>query len=157
MKPQTIEALNHARAADLPIIVAINKIDKPDANLDKVKGELAGHELTPEDWGGSTVTVPVSALQNKGIDDLLDMVILQSEVMELKANYNRLAVGTVIEANLDSSLGAVATVLVNAGALKVGENFVVDDYHGRVKTMIDDSGKKVKEALPGMPVQISGF
>lgn len=157
MKPQTIEALNHAREAGLPIIVAVNKIDKPEANLDKVKGELTSHELSPEDWGGDTVVVPVSALQNKGIDDLLEMIILQSEMMELKANPNRFAVGTVIESNLDPSLGPVATILINTGTLKLGDNFVLGEHSGRIKTMVDDNGKKVKEAGPSKPVLISGL
>lgn len=157
MKPQTIEAMNHAKEAGLPIIVAINKIDKQAADIEKVKGELAGHELTPEDWGGETVMVPVSALQKKGIDDLLEMIVLQAEMLELKANPNRLVVGTVIESHLDPSLGAIATVLVNTGTLKIGDNFVLEEHSGRVKTMVNDEGKRIKTAPPGMPVRISGL
>ncbi len=157
MKPQTIEAMNHAKEAGLPIIVALNKIDKQGANLDKVKGELASHELNPEDWGGDTVMVPVSALQNKGINDLIEMIILQAEMLDLKANPNRLVVGTVIESNLDASLGPVATILVNTGTLKIGDNFVLGEAAGRVKTMMNDEGKRIKTAPPGMPVRISGL
>jgi translation initiation factor IF-2 len=156
-KPQTIEAMNHAKEAGLPIIVAINKIDKADANIDKVKGELASHELAPEDWGGQTSVVPVSALQKKGIDDLLEMIILQSEIMELKANPNRNAVGTVVEANLDPSMGPVATIIVNTGTLHIGDNLVLGESAGKIKTMINDEGNKIKDAPPGMPVRISGL
>ncbi len=157
MKPQTIEALNHARAGDLPIIVAINKIDKPDANLDRIKAQLAEHELTPEDWGGKTVCVPVSALQKKGIDDLLEMIAIQSELLELKANPHRLAVATVVEAHLDPALGPIATLIINTGTLKVTDDFVLGEESGRVKMLIDDLGKKIKFAEPGKPVQIAGM
>lgn len=157
VKPQTIEAINHAQEAELPIIVAVNKIDKADANIDRVKGELATHGLTSEDWGGNTVFVPVSALQNKGIDDLLDMIILQSEFLELKANPKRLAVGTVIESHLDPSLGPIATILVNTGTLSVGNHCILGGGAGRIKTMVNDEGKKVQFAPPGMPVRISGL
>lgn len=157
MKPQTIEALNHAREAKLPIIVAINKIDKPDANLDKIKGQLAEHDLAPEDWGGKTICVPVSALQNKGINDLLEMIILQSEILEIKSNPKRNAVGTVVESHLDPSLGPIATILVNAGTLKVGDDFVLGESAGKIKMMTNDKGKKIASALPGMPVQIAGL
>ncbi|QQS59521.1 translation initiation factor IF-2 [Candidatus Peregrinibacteria bacterium] len=157
VKPQTIEAIHHAQEAGLPIIVAVNKIDKPDANIEKVKGELAVHSLTSEDWGGDTVFVPVSALQNQGISDLLDMVILRSEFLELTANPKRLAIGTIIESNLDHSLGPVATILVNTGTLSVGNDFILGEEGGRIKTMLNDEGKKVQFALPGMPVRISGL
>ncbi len=157
VKPQTIEALNHAREAELPIIVALNKIDKPDANIDKIKGELAGLDLAPEDWGGKTPTVLVSALQKKGIDDLLEIILLQSELLELKANPNRLAVGTVVESNLNSSLGPVATIIINTGTLSIGDDFVLDGHAGRIKTMIDDNGEKLTKALPGTPIRISGL
>ncbi len=156
-KPQTVEALNHAREAELPIVVAINKIDKQDANIDKVKGELVSHELNPEDWGGQTPTVEVSALQKKGIDDLLELIVLQADMLELKANPKRLAVGTVVESHLDTSLGPVATIIINTGTLNIGDDFVLDGSAGRVKTMIDDAGKKIKAAPPGMPVRISGL
>jgi translation initiation factor IF-2 len=157
IKPQTVEAINHAREAELPIIVAINKIDKPEANLDKVKADLAKHELTASDWGGDTEIVPVSALQNKGIDDLLEIIVLQSELLELKANPKRLAVATVIEAHLDPSLGAVATVLINTGTLNIGDNIILGESAGKIKTMINDDGKRVKSATPGMPVRVSGL
>ena len=157
MKPQTIEALNHARAGDLPIIVAINKIDKPDANLDRIKGQLAEHDLTPEDWGGKTVCVPVSALQRKGIDELLEIIVLQSELLELKANPNRLGVATVVEAHLDSALGPVATIIVNAGTLRVADDFVLGEEAGRIKMLVNDFGKKIVSAEPGKPVQIAGM
>ncbi len=157
IKPQTIEALNHAREADLPIVVAINKIDKQGANIDKVKGELASQDLTPEDWGGKTPTVLVSALQKKGIDDLLEIIVLQSDLLELKANPNRLAVGTVVESHLDTSLGPVATIIVNTGTLNIGDDFVLDGHAGRIKTMIDDAGNKLKTAPPGTPIRISGL
>lgn len=157
MKPQTIEAMNHAKEAGLPIIVAINKIDKPEADIDRVKGELAGHELSPEDWGGDTVMVPVSALQGKGIDDLLEMIVLQADILELKANPKRMAVGTVVESHLDSSLGPIATILVNTGTLAIGDNFVLGESAGRIKTMMNDEGKRIQKATPGMPVRISGI
>lgn len=157
IKPQTIEAIDHAREANANIIVAINKIDRPSANIDKVKGELAAHELTPEDWGGTTVTVPVSGLTGEGIDTLLDMIILVSEMLELKANPKRLAVGTVIESHLDESLGPVATILVNTGTLKVGDHFIVGKVSGKVKSMTTDEGKKIQQALPSDAVQIAGL
>jgi len=157
MKPQTIEALNHAREAGVPIIVAANKMDKPEANLEKLKGELTEHGLQPEDWGGSTVVVPISALKGDGIDDLLDMVLLTSEMEELKANPDRDAVATVVEAHLDQGLGPVATVLVNTGTLKIMNNFVVGNTYGRIRVMKDYTGKQIRVAGPSVPVLISGF
>jgi translation initiation factor IF-2 len=157
IKPQTKEAISHALEAKLPIIVAINKVDKPEANIETVKGELASHNLTPEDWGGEIITVPVSALKGEGIDALLDVVLLSSEMLELKANPNRLAVGTIIESNLDASLGPVATVLINTGTLRVGDSFILGKIMGKVKTMVNDEGKRVQLAPPGMPVRISGL
>ncbi len=155
--PQTVEAINHARAAEVEIIVAINKIDKPGANVDKVKKELAEYELLPEDWGGSTVCVPVSAHTGEGIDELLEMIILQAEVLELKANANRLARGIVIEAQLDKGRGPVATVLVQKGTLKVGDPIAAGSTHGKVRAMIDDKGNRIKKAGPSMPVEILGL
>ncbi len=157
VKPQTIEAINHAREAGSTIIVAINKIDRPSANIDKVKGELSSHDLTPEDWGGSTVTVPVSGLTGEGIDTLLDMIVLVSEMLELKANPKRLAVGTVIESHLDESLGPVATILINTGTLKIADNFIVGKVGGKIKSMLTDEGKKIKKAGPSDAVQIAGL
>lgn len=157
MKPQTIEAMNHAKEAGVPIIVAINKIDKPDANIDKVKGELTEHDLQPEDWGGKTVVAPVSALNGDGIDDLLDMIILTAEMEQYKGNPNREAVGTVVEAHLDKSLGPVATILVNTGTLKVTNNVIVGETYGRIKVMQDHNGKAVRAAGPSTPVLIAGL
>ena len=157
IKDQTIEAIDHAKEADIPIIVAINKIDRENANIEKIKGELAQHELTPEDWGGKTICVPTSAISGQGISELLEMILLTAEMMELKANPNRLAVGTVLESHLDESLGPIATILINTGKLKIGDYFLVGQYEGRIKTMISDEGKKIKQALPSFPVQISGL
>lgn len=157
VKPQTIEALNHAKEAGVPIIVAINKIDKPNANLDKVKGELVEHDLQPEDWGGKTVMAPVSAHTGEGIDQLLEMILLVAEMETLKANPNRMAVGTVIESHLDPSLGPVATILVNTGTLKVGDNVVAGSTTGRIKAMHDDAGKNLSEVLPSGAARISGL
>lgn len=157
MKPQTVEALNHAREADLPIIVAVNKIDKENANPEKVKSELANYDLSPEEWGGETSVIEISAMKNIGIDDLLDTIILQSEILELKANPNRLAIGTVIESHLDQSLGPIATILVNTGTLKIGDDFVLDGYAGKIKTMINSNGQRIKKADPSYPVLISGL
>ncbi|MCT4592219.1 MAG: translation initiation factor IF-2, partial [Candidatus Gracilibacteria bacterium] len=157
MKPQTIEALNHAKEAGVAIIVAINKIDRPSANVEKVKGELVNHELMPEDWGGDTICVPVSALKGEGIDALLDMVLLTSEMLELKANPKRLAVATVVESNLDESMGPIATVIVNTGTLQIGDDFIIGSVGGKVKSMVTDDGKKVKKAIPSDAVQISGL
>ncbi len=155
--PQTVEAINHARAAGVEIIVAINKIDKPSANVERVKQELAEHELVPEDWGGSTVFVPVSAHTKEGIPELLEMIILTAEVKELKANPNRNARGLVIEAELDKGKGPVATVLVQKGTLRVGDNIAAGACHGKVRAMMDDKGRRVKEAGPSMPVEILGL
>ena len=155
--PQTVEAINHAKAAGVEIIVAINKIDKPSANIDRVKQELAEHELIPEDWGGSTIFCPVSAHTKEGIENLLEMVLLTADVLELKANPNRNARGLVIEAQLDKGRGAVATVLVQKGTLKVGQPVACGSCYGKVRAMIDDQGHRVKEAGPSMPVEILGL
>ena len=155
--PQTVEAINHAKAAEIEIIVAINKIDKPSANIERVKQELAEYELVPEDWGGSTVFVPVSAHTHEGIDDLLEMILLTAEVSELKANPKRKARGLVIEAELDKGRGPVATVLVQKGTLRVGDAVAAGACHGKVRAMIDDKGRRVKEAGPSMPVEILGL
>jgi translation initiation factor IF-2 len=155
--PQTVEAINHAKAAGVEIIVAINKIDKPAANIEKVKQELSEYELIPEDWGGSTVFCPVSAHTGEGIDNLLDMILLTAEVLELKANPKRNARGLVIEAQLDKGRGAVATVLVQKGTLKVGQPIACGSSYGKVRAMIDDNGKRVKEAGPSTPVEILGL
>lgn len=157
IKPQTIEAINHAKEAGVPIIVAMNKMDKPDANPEKLKGELTEHGLQPEDWGGDTVVVPVSALKGEGIDELLDMILLTAEMENYKANPNREAVGTVIEAHLDHNLGPVATILVNTGTLHVMDNVVVGNAYGRIKLMKDSYGKPLKSAPPSAPVLIAGL
>ena len=155
--PQTVEAINHAKAAGVEIIVAINKIDKPSANIDRVKQELSEYELIPEDWGGTTICVPVSAHTKEGIQDLLEMILLTAEVKELKANPNRKARGLVIEAELDKGKGPVATVLVQKGTLHVGDNVAVGPCHGKVRAMMDDKGRRVKEAGPSTPVEILGL
>ena len=155
--PQTVEAINHAKAAGVEIIVAINKIDKPSANIERVKQELAEYELVPEDWGGSTIFVPVSAHTHEGIPELLEMIILTAEVKELKANPNRNARGLVIEAELDKGKGPVATVLVQKGTLRVGDNIAVGACYGKVRAMMDDKGRRVKEATPSTPVEILGL
>ena len=155
--PQTVEAINHAKAAGIEIIVAINKIDKPSANIERVKQELTEYELIPEDWGGSTVFVPVSAHTKEGIPELLEMILLTAEVMELKANPNRSARGLVIEAELDKGKGSVATVLVQKGTLHVGDAIAAGSAHGRVRAMMDDKGRRVKEAGPSQPVEILGL
>lgn len=157
VKPQTIEAINHAKDAGIPIIVAINKIDKPNANPDKVKGELAEHGLQAEDWGGKVIMTPVSAITGEGIDTLLDMILLVAEMEDLKANPNRDAVATVIEAHLSKNLGPVATVLVNTGTLKIMDNVVVGTSYGRIKVMKDHTGKNMKQAEPAKPVLIAGL
>ena len=157
VKPQTLEAINHAKEAGVPIIVAINKIDKPNANIDKVKGELSEQDLQPEDWGGKTVMAPVSAHTGEGIDDLLEMILLVAEMENLKANTKRMAVGTVIESHLDPSLGPVATILVNTGTLKVGDAVMVGNTIGRIKTMHDYKGEVLKEVLPSGAARISGL
>ena len=155
--PQTVEAINHAKAAGISIIVAVNKIDKPSANIDKVKQELAEYELVAEDWGGDTVFVPVSAHTKEGIDQLLEMILLTAEMLELKANPNRKARGLVLEAKLDKGRGSVATVLVQKGTLRVGEAIAAGSCYGRVRAMINDKGEKVKEATPSTPVEILGI
>ena len=155
--PQTIEAINHAKAAGVEIIVAINKIDKPSANVERVKQELSEYELIPEDWGGSTIFVPVSAHTGEGIDTLLEMILLTAEVEELKANPKRRARGLVIEAELDKGQGPVATILVQKGTLKVGDSIAAGACSGKVRAMMDDKGKRVKEAGPSTPVEILGL
>ena len=155
--PQTVEAINHAKAAGVEIIVAVNKIDKPGANVERVKQELMEYELVAEDWGGSTVFVPVSAKSGEGIDNLLEMILLTAEVLELKANANRNARGIVIEAQLDKGRGPVATILVQKGTLHVGDHIVIGSAHGRVRAMVDDKGRRVKEATPSTPVEIIGL
>ena len=155
--PQTVEAINHAKAAGIEIVVAINKIDKPSANIDRVKQELTEYELIPEDWGGSTVFCPVSAHTKEGIENLLEMILLTAEVLELKANPKRNARGLVIEARLDKGRGAVATVLVQKGTLKVGQPIACGSCYGKVRAMIDDQGRRVKEAGPSTPVEILGL
>ena len=155
--PQTVEAINHAKAAGISIIVAINKIDKPSANIDKVKQELAEYELVAEDWGGDTIFVPVSAHTKEGIDNLLEMILLEAEVCELKANPNRKARGLVIEAQLDKGRGPVATVLVQKGTLRIGDAIAAGSNYGKVRAMIDDKGNRVSLAGPSMPVEILGL
>lgn len=155
--PQTIEAINHAKAAKVPIIVAINKIDRPGANPDHVKQQLAEHELIPEDWGGDTIMVPVSAHQKTGISDLLEMILLVAEMQELKANPNLPAHGTIIEAQLDKGRGPVATVLVQRGTLHIGDTIIAGTAYGKVRAMINDRGEKVKKALPSTPVEVLGL
>ena len=155
--PQTVEAINHAKAAGIEIIVAVNKIDKPSANIERVKQELTEYELIAEDWGGSTIFVPVSAKTGEGVQELLEMVLLTAEVMELKANPNRTARGLVIEAQLDKGKGSVATVLVQKGVLHVGDAIAAGSAHGRVRAMMDDKGRRVKEAGPSQPVEILGL
>lgn len=155
--PQTIEAISHAKAAGIEIIVAINKIDKPSANIDRVKQELSEQGLIPEDWGGSTICVPVSAHSHEGIDNLLEMILLTAEVAELKANPNRRARGLVIEAELDKGKGPVATILVQKGTLHVGDPIAAGACYGKVRAMMDDKGRRVKEAGPSTPVEILGL
>ena len=155
--PQTVEAINHAKSAGIPIIVAINKIDLPDANIDKVKQELMAYELVPEEWGGDTIYVPISAKKHQNIDQLLEMVLLEADVLELKANPHKQAKGAVIEARLDKSKGAIATMLVQRGTLDVGDTIVVGSSIGRIRAMVNDKGKKVKSAGPSTPVEIMGL
>ncbi|MBT4917037.1 translation initiation factor IF-2 [Candidatus Peregrinibacteria bacterium] len=157
VKPQTIEAINHAKEAGVPIIVAINKMDLPDSTPDKVKAELAEHGLQSEDWGGDTVMVPISALKGEGVDEILDMILLSADMLELKANPVREAVGTVVEAHLDTGLGPVATILVNTGTLKVMNNVIVGNTYGRIKMMCDHTGKALRIAPPATPVRIAGL
>ena len=155
--PQTVEAINHAKAAEIPIIVAVNKMDLPDANFEKVQQELMKYELVPEAWGGDTIYVPISAKKGEGIDNLLEMVLLEADVLELKANPTKQAKGTVIEARLDKTKGPVATMLVQRGKLDVGDTIIVGSSIGRIRTMVSDKGKKVKSAGPSTPVSITGL
>lgn len=155
--PQTAEAISHCKAADVPMVVAINKIDRPGANVDKVKQELTEYDLVPEDWGGNTICIPVSAHTKEGIDTLLEMVLLTAEMQELKANPHRNAKGTVIEAKLDKGRGAVATLLVQNGTLRVGDSIIVGNTYGRVRALFDDKGKKIKSAGPSIPVEVLGL
>ncbi|OGL67355.1 MAG: translation initiation factor IF-2 [Candidatus Tectomicrobia bacterium RIFCSPLOWO2_12_FULL_69_37] len=155
--PQTREAIAHAKAAGVPIMVAVNKMDLPDANPDRIKQQLSELGLIPEDWGGDTVYCPVSARQGVGIDDLLDLAVLQAELMELKANPDREASGVVVEAKLDKGRGPVATVLVQRGTLKVGDTFVAGKWHGKVRALLDDQGRKLKAAAPATPAEVLGF
>jgi translation initiation factor IF-2 len=155
--PQTVEAINHAKAAEVPIIIAVNKMDKPSANPDRVMQELTEHGLVPEAWGGETIFVPISALKGEGIDALLEMILLVSEVGELQANPGRRAIGTVIEAELDKGRGSVATLLVQDGTLHVGDPIVVGNTYGRVRAMVNDLGRRVKDAGPSTPVEITGL
>ena len=155
--PQTVEAIDHAKAAGIPIIVAVNKMDLPDANIDKVKQELMKYEIVPEEWGGDNIFVPISAKMGTGIDSLLEMVLLQADVLELKANPNKQAKGTVIEARLDKQKGPIASMLVQRGKLDVGDTIIVGSSIGRIRTMTNDKGKKVKSAGPSTPVEVTGL
>ncbi len=155
--PQTVEAINHCKAAEVPMIIAINKMDKPDATPDRVKQELTEHGLLSEDWGGDTICVPVSAHTKEGLDTLLEMVVLTSEMQELTADSNRRAKGTVIEAKLDKGRGPVASLLVQNGTLRTGDSIIVGTTYGRIRAMLDDKGKKIKEAGPSIPVEILGL
>lgn len=155
--PQTIEAINHAKAAGVPIIVALNKIDKPNANPERVKKQLADVGLLPEEWGGDTIFVNVSALKKEGLDELLEMILLVAEMAELKANYSRKARGTVIEAKLDKGRGPVATMLVQDGVMKIGDPIICGNSYGKVRAMIDDKGNRIKKAFPSMPVEVLGL
>jgi translation initiation factor IF-2 len=155
--PQTVEAISHATAANVPIIVAINKIDKPGSNIDRVKHALAEHSLIPEAWGGQTIFVEVSAKQKLGLDTLLEMILLQAEVLELRANPSRMAKGAVVEARLERGRGPVATVLVQSGTLRIGDAFVVGTFSGRVRALVSDTGAKVLEAGPSVPVEVNGL
>jgi len=157
VRPQTIEALNHARAAGVPIIVAINKIDKPGADIERAKRELTENDLVPEEWGGKTIMVPVSAKKRQGLEDLLEMVLLVADLEDLKANPDRPAVGTIVEAKKTVGKGVVATVLVQAGTLQVGDPILVGSISGRVKALGNALGKKMKEARPAEPAEISGL
>ncbi|MER3396927.1 MAG: translation initiation factor IF-2 [Chloroflexota bacterium] len=155
--PQTVEAVNHARAAGVPIVVAINKIDRPDANIERVKQQLAELGLIPEEWGGDTITVPISARTGEGVDLLLENILILAEILELKANPDRPAVGTIIEARLDKNRGPVGTVLVQNGTLRVGDIFVAGETWGKVKAMVDDRGRRLREAGPSTPAEVLGF
>jgi translation initiation factor IF-2 len=155
--PQTVEAINHAKAANVPIIVAINKMDKQNANPERIKQDLTAHDLVSEEWGGDTIMVPVSALTGEGVDTLLEMILLQAELLQLRANPDRQARGIIIEAKLDRSQGPLATVLLQNGTLNVGDNIIAGVASGRVRALVNDRGERVKSAGPSMPVEISGF
>ncbi|HDZ77163.1 MAG TPA: translation initiation factor IF-2 [Candidatus Omnitrophica bacterium] len=157
LMPQTEEAIDHARAAGVPIVVAINKIDRPQADIDKVKKQLAEHDLNPEDWGGKTITVEVSAKTGEGIDNLLEMILLEAEMLELKANPNKSASGIVIDAKLSKGRGSVATILVQNGTLHTGDTLICGKFYGRTKAMFDDLGKRVQEAVPSTPIEVTGL
>jgi translation initiation factor IF-2 len=154
---QTMEAINHAKAAEVPIIVAINKIDKPDARPEVVKRSLADYGLVLEEWGGDTIAVEISAKERTGINELLEMIVLQSEMLDLKANPERLARGTIIESRLDKSRGPVVTLIIQKGTLHIGDTFAAGPHYGRIRAMVDDKGKSIKQAGPSMPVEIMGF
>ncbi|MDR2701657.1 MAG: translation initiation factor IF-2 [Spirochaetaceae bacterium] len=155
--PQTVEAINHAREADVPIIVAVNKIDKPEANPDKVKSQLSDLALMPEDWGGQTMFVELSALKKEGIDKLIDAILLEAEILDLKANYNRTAEGKVLESRIDQGRGVVATVIIEKGTLKVGDSFVAGVWPGKVRALFNDKGEKIDAVSPSMPAEVLGF
>jgi len=155
--PQTVEAINHAKDAGVPIIVAVNKIDKPEANVDRVKTQLSEYQLIPEDWGGQTIFVEVSALKKEGIDKLIEAILLQAEILDLKANYNRSAEGRVLESRIDHGRGIVATVMVQRGTLMIGDSFVAGVWPGKVRALFTDKGDKVEEATPSMPIEVLGF
>jgi translation initiation factor IF-2 len=155
--PQTIEAINHAKDAKVPIIVAVNKIDKSEANPDKVKSQLSDLGLMPEDWGGQTMFVELSALRKEGIDKLIDAILLEAELLSLKANYDRAAEGKVLESRIDHGRGIVATVMVERGTLKIGDSFVAGIWPGKVRALFDDKGIKVETAAPSTPVEVLGF
>ena len=157
IKPQTIEAIDHAKAAGVSIIVAINKIDKPTANIDRVKQELLEIGLVPEEWGGDTICVPISALKGQGIDNLLEMILLVADMKDLKANPNKQAKGTVLEARLDKTKGTVVSMLIQRGELNIGDTIVVGDMVSKIRAMKDDKGRKVKSAGPSTPVEVLGL
>ena len=157
VQPQTREAISHAKAAEVPIVVAINKIDKLESNSDRIKQELSDLGLVPEEWGGDTIMVPVSALKGDNLDQLLEMLVLVSEIEDLLANPDRLAKGTVIEAHLDKNRGPVATLLIQNGTLRVGDSLVAGPVFGKIRAMVDDRGDKVKEAFPSFAVEILGL
>jgi translation initiation factor IF-2 len=155
--PQTLEAINHAKEAGVPIIVAVNKIDKPEANPDRVKSQLSDLGLMPEEWGGQTMFVELSALQKTGIDKLIDAILLQAEILDLKANYDRTAEGKILESRIDHGRGIVATVLVEKGTLRIGDSFVAGIWPGKVRALFNDKGDKLEEATPSMPIEVLGF
>ena len=155
--PQTVEAINHAKAAGVPIVVAINKIDKPSANPDQVKQELTKYDLVAEEWGGDTIMTPVSAVTGQGVDELLELILLQADMLQLRANPDRMATGVIIEAKLDKARGPLATVLLKNGTLHVGDSIIAGLTGGRVRALTNDKGERVTSAGPSMPVEISGF